>query len=163
MEYQNVDLKDYGCLFVEYKDILRPIFYIRLPIFFKLLDLHEIQKHKILEQLVENEDEEEIYVLKVEDEGLPFIPIQKDIMQQLVYEGNPIENLNTDQFVEKYKEKYNFLTKEYVEKALIFLHNELKKTEHDLKKYEILQQVKDVDLDDVSSISSVTDSEEERQ
>jgi hypothetical protein len=143
MEYTQIQLKECDCFFAEYKDQMRPIFYIKLSTLMDLYDFEGIEKHKIFEQLQLNEIEEgeEIYILKIEDMGLPFIPVPKDVVQQMILGGELIEYLNVDKFVETYKNIYPYITKEYMDNSVNFLKYELKKTERQLQYYKIAQQL----------------------
>jgi hypothetical protein len=154
---ENIELKNYDCFFAVYNNQLRPIFYIKLEILMDLFDFYKVEKHRIFEQLQENETEE-IYVLKIEDMGLPFIPVQKDIVQQMICEGELIENINIDNFVNKYSNTYSYITKEYMEKSIFILNMELKKMENDIKQYNIL---KNIDSDGLNDISDISDSDNE--
>jgi uncharacterized protein (DUF433 family) len=157
--FQEIELKDYDCFFAEYKDQMRPIFYIKLPVLMNLFELYKQEKHRVFEQLQENENEDEIYILKIEDEGLPFLPVQKDIIQQMICEGELIENLNVKEFVEKHQKQYPHITNEYVEKCLVLLNAELKKTNNDLRQYEIMKHFENSDLSDESCDISSIDTE----
>jgi hypothetical protein len=154
---ENIELKNYDCFFAIYNNQMKPIFYIKLETLIDLFDFYNIEKHRIFDQLMENETEE-VYILKIEDMGLPFIPVQKDIIQQMIYEGELLENINIDNFVNKYSNTYSYITKEYMEKSIFILNSELKKTENDIKQYKIL---KNIDSDELDKISDVSDSESE--
>lgn len=155
-DFKQIDLKDFDCFFIEYKDHMRPIFYIKLEKLLNLFDLYQQEKHKIFEQVLENENKDEMYVLKINEEGLPFIPIQKDILQQMICEGDLLNNIsnNMENFVDKHKEKHSHITNEYMKNIMNILNNELKKMEFDLKQYQILQQIYTKNIDCKNSDSS---------
>jgi hypothetical protein len=156
-DYKNIEIKEHGCFFTEYANQMRPIFYMKLASVSNLFDFQNIEKHKIFDQMQKEEDSDNMYILKIEDMGLPFIPVQKDVVQQMIYEGELLENLNIEKFVEKYGKRYNYITNENLNKLLPLLHHELKKVEIELQQHKIQQQIKDTNfnLDDVSDISDI--------
>ena len=160
-DFQHLELKDFDCIFVEHQKEMKPLFYIKLDKLLNLFDLYQQKKHKIFDQVIENENEDDIYVLKLNEEGLPFIPIQKDILQQMILEGELIENINSnpDDFVKKQNEKYSYITTEYMQKILPILNQELKKMEFDLQHYKIKQKIKNENQNKNSDTSDFSDSD----
>ena len=160
--FQKIELKDFDCLFIEYQKEMKPIFYIKLDKLLNLFDLYQQKNHQIFEQVKENENGNDIYVLKLNEEGLPFIPIQKDILQQMVIEGDLIENINSDidGFIKKNKKTYSYITNDYMKKILPILNQELKKMEMDLLHYEIKQNIMNKNNDNDSDTSELSDSPE---
>ncbi len=156
MEQSNIDLKEYGCFFADYNKEMRPIFYIKLSILMNLFDLQKQKKHRIFEQMLEEENGDEIYILKIEDMGLPFLPVQKDIIYQMMSEGVKIEDLDVDKFVEENHDIYPYITKDYMEKSLSFLNHELKKTQIQLQKYKIMQQIENEEYESSNGSTSDT-------
>jgi hypothetical protein len=157
--YQNIELKEHGCFFSEYANQMRPIFYMKLSLVSDLFDFQNIEKHKIFDQMQKEEDHENMYILKIEDMGLPFIPVSKDVVQQMIYNGELLETIDIEKFVEKYNKTFPYITKENMAKLLPLLNHELKKVEMDLQQYKIKQQIKNnnLDLDDVSDVSDNSD------
>jgi hypothetical protein len=155
--YKNIELKEHGCFFSEYANKMRPIFYMKLSLVSDLFDFHDIKKHQIFNQMKNEEDNESIYILKIEDMGLPFIPVPKDVVQQMIYEGDLLETIDIKKFVEKNNKKFPYITEENMIKLIPLLTHELKRVETDLQQYKIRQNIKDVSLDDVSDVSSSSD------
>ncbi len=157
--YKNIKLQDHGCFFVEYATVMRPIFYIKYSLWTNLLDHYGKEKHKIFDLMEEeNSSGEESYILNIKQMGMPALLVPASTIQQMIYEGESVENINVENFVKKHNQKYPNITIEYMNQALLYINCELKKITQDLKNYNILQKVKESDLDDVSDVSS-TDSE----
>ena len=125
MQIQNNNQKDYGCIFSEYDGKLRPIFYIKSELWFKILELNNKTKHKVFDYL--NEEQEETYILNINDMGLPVLPVTQSILSELINNSYDVENLNINELIEKYN-----LTEEYLNLSKDFLNNELKKITFDL-------------------------------
>jgi hypothetical protein len=159
-EYKKIELKEHGCFFAEYANQMRPVFYMKLSLVSDLFDFHNAEKHKIFDQMQKEEDSENMYILKIEDMGMPFIPVQKDVVQQMIYEGENIENFENfdiQNFVDKYGKKFTYITLDNMNKLFPLLKNEFKKVEMDLRQHKIRQQIKDDNLDDVSDVSDISD------
>ncbi len=156
--YKNIELKEHGCFFSEYANQMRPIFYMKLSLVSDLFDFHNMEKHQIFDQMKKEEDHETMYILKIEDMGLPFIPVPKDVVQQMIHEGDLLETINIKKFVEKNNKKFPYVTEENIAKLLPLLNHELKRVETDLQQYKIRQQIKDnnLNLDDVSDVSDIS-------
>lgn len=140
-------MKDYGCVFSEYEGKLRPIFYIKIELWFKILELNNKKIEKIYEFLIDSG--KETYILNINEMGLPATPIEKDILQELLNNSYDIENLN----IEELSVKYN-LTKEYLENSVDFLKREVKKMRTDLMLYDIKNTQNENNNQDTSSVSS---------
>jgi hypothetical protein len=135
-------MQDYGCFFGEYGNKLIPIFYTKLSLLTDLFDYQEIEKHKIFEvmETEEKNNNENLYILKIEDMGLPFIPVQKDIVQDMISEGTLLENIDILTFVEKYKNTHPYITEEYMTNLVPLLKYEIKKMEINLMHYKLSQE-----------------------
>jgi len=140
-------MQDFGCVLSEYEGKLRPIFYIKLELWFKILELNEKTPEKIYEFL----KDDETYILNISDMGLPATPIQKSVLQELLNDSYDIEKLN----IEELSQKYN-LTKEYLEETVEFLKKEVKKMSFDLILYEVKNMSNN---DDKNSSESDSDSD----
>ena len=158
--YKNVELHDHGCFFVEYATVMRPIFYIKSSLWTNLLDHYGKEKHKVFDFMEEEnkkESNEESYILNIQQMGMPVLPVPASIVQQMIYEGESVKNIDVEKFVQKHNQKHPNITKEYMEQALKYINLELKRITKELKNHEILQKIKESNLDDVSDVSS-TDS-----
>jgi hypothetical protein len=159
MENIDTPLKEHGCFFAEYAGQMRPIFYMKYTVFSKLFDCYEQKKHKIFEQIENDDKPDNIYILKIEDMGLPFIPVEKDVVEQMISEGELLENINIDSFVEKHNKNFPYITKENMEKLVHLLQNELTKTDIDLKYHEFKQSCMDDDNESSSDSDSSSNSD----
>lgn len=162
-ECDKIKIKSHDCFFTIYKGELQHIFYIELKTLMKLLEMQKQDTDNFLKQLLKNENENEVYILKIRDFGLPYIPVQKEIIQQLIYNGVLLENLDIDKFVEKYNSEFPYVTYDYMKNLVIFLNIELEKTNNQLKKYNYLNNINsdtsDTDSDSDSDTSNTSDSD----
>ena len=143
---EEMSVSDLGCLFIEHKNEMKPIYFFKATLWFKLTEINKIQVHSFYESIKEEEDYENMYILKVEDNEMPIVPVHKDIVEKMIVGGHLVEDINVDDFVEKYHDQYSHITKEYMEDALIIIKSELKRMMFDLK----YDEYKNDNLDDVS-------------
>lgn len=144
MQMQKNNQKDYGCMFSEYDGKLRPIFYIKSELWFKILELNGKEKHKVFDYL--NEEKEETYILNINDMGLPVLPVTKSILTELINNSYDIENFDIKDLAEKYN-----LTEDYINTSKEFLNSELKNISIELMRYEIKKSMKNEKFSDSSS------------
>jgi hypothetical protein len=158
--WENIKPSNTGCFFIEYLGEMRPIYYIYIETWNKLLNYYGKQMHNAFKAL-SNEDGEDSYILNINQMGMHVLPVPKSTLQQMIYEGDLVENINILDFVKKHNEKHKNITNDFMEESLKFINVELNKMNSDIKNYEILQSVNrdDIDFDEISSVSSTSSAE----
>lgn len=152
-------MQDYGCIFSEYDGKFRPIFYIKIELWLKILELNNKKIDKLYEILFnnDNDNEKETFILNINDMGLPAIPVDKKTMQELLNNSYDIKDIKYEN-IEEICKKYN-LTQEYLRNSILFLEQEVKKISLDL----IMYDIKNTPNDEQDSSSDDRDSESENK
>jgi hypothetical protein len=155
--WDNIQLNEYGCFFCEYDNNIRPIFYIKPQLWEILLESYGQKKHKSYDTITTDD-----YILKIPNAEISILPIPRDTLKQMIYDGCLIENINIENYVEKYKSKFNYINKEYMENIIKMSNHELNNIYHILEYKNIINHYND-DNSDISSMSINLDDDSDNE
>lgn len=170
-------IDEYGCFIIDYENNLIPLYYIKQNILSHLFEIEKknndtnnkhTNKLKIYVNMFnELNNEEELYMVKIEIEGLPYMPLKKDALLKFVENGEKIRfddtNININDIVTKYEDKYTHVTQAYVKNMIYAIKSELLNIYNDLllDKYE--NENDDISSANISTISDDNTTEYENE
>lgn len=152
--WQNVILQDYGCFYAEYENNIKPIFYIKPELWSKLLESYDKVKHRVYNTVNSEND----YILRLPNCEISNLSVPRETLQQMIYDGHPVENIDIPIFTQKYNDQFDYITEEYMRKSIEMVNYELDQIKTNLEYNDIIQYAKD-HLDEISDFSSSEDDE----
>jgi hypothetical protein len=157
----NTNISDYGCFFIDVDDELKTIFYIKPDLWYKISHLVTYnKKNDELNNLINNLTNDDNYLVR-SGANEPTVFITKEMLINMMNDGIDCKNINDDEFVEKYKDKYNYVTNEWINNTKSFLLKEINDIDKMFLRIRSLEKINNGSSCDESCSDINTDTDEE--